>query len=99
MSDYPKYQISRFVDGSRDYQVVVRADDFDELLDAMKNMKTITEQISKKKSNGEGSPTAKCETCGNEMNYKEGYKDGKQWKGLFCPNSEKGKPGHKPVWL
>lgn len=42
----------------------------------------------------------KCATCGEHMEYKEGWgKNNKKWKAWFCPNSEKGKPGHDPVWV
>lgn len=98
--NYPKYQLSKFLGGNKDYQVVVRADDFDEFQEAMNNMKKLV-KILEKKTNGETSnhPKAKCKDCGAEMIYKSGNKNGKKWEGLFCPNSQKGQKGHDPVWL
>ena len=48
--------------------------------------------------------TAKCKTCQAVMvkrsgTIKSGEKAGQPWNALMCPNSEKGKPGHEPVWL
>lgn len=45
MSDFPKYQISKFLDSKRDYQVVVRTDDFDELVEAMDKVKPLIEKF------------------------------------------------------
>jgi ssDNA-binding Zn-finger/Zn-ribbon topoisomerase 1 len=44
---------------------------------------------------------AKCKDCGAQMVLKKGVsKTGKQWSGLFCPNSDKNdKTKHQPVWL
>lgn len=35
-----------------------------------------------------------CSECGNVMIYKSGMKNGKEWKGMFCPTK-----GHQPIWL
>lgn len=44
--------------------------------------------------------TAKCVDCGADMVEKSGFKNGKQWHALFCPNAVKGNTTqHKPVWL
>lgn len=51
MADYPKFQISKFLDQKREYQVVVRTNDFDELLEAMKQIKPLVQQIEKTSQN------------------------------------------------
>lgn len=103
---YPKYQMSKFV--GKDYQVVVREDSFDSFMQACTKMQTLVKQLSSKvesqQATGEttgGHLNAKCETCGTKMVYKSGTskKTGKKWEALMCPNAEKGKPGHDPVWL
>lgn len=103
MSDFSKYQLSKFLDGKRDYQVVVRSDDFDDLLACMKNMKILVEQIEKKEQTtpvNQPGLQANCETCGTKMEYKEGMGKKGPWKGLFCPNSDKNNRNtHKPIWL
>jgi len=45
MSDFPKFQLSKFLNGSRDYQVVVRTDDADELIEAMKQIKPLVKAL------------------------------------------------------
>lgn len=39
MADYPRYQISKFLDDRRTYQVVVRSDTYKDLQEAMKQIK------------------------------------------------------------
>ena len=43
----------------------------------------------------------KCETCGTQMIYKEGFnpQKNKKWRGYFCPNSKQGEAGHPPMWI
>jgi len=48
MPDYPKFQLSKFLAGSRDYQIVVRTDDAKELIKAMTEIKDFVQQIENK---------------------------------------------------
>ena len=45
MSEFPKFQISKFVGKSRDYQVVLRTDDLEELTDAMSSIKPLIKEL------------------------------------------------------
>jgi hypothetical protein len=82
--------------------LVVRSDSPAEIEEMMKAVlpyfKKFREVVETKSV--ESGLTAKCETCHAVMTKKSGTsKAGKPWNALFCPNAEKGKPGHDPVWL
>lgn len=71
MSENKKYQYSVFLNGSRDEQLVIRTDTFDELLEAKKNIDRIItkrEGESKPIANTKSIPVEQfqetCERCG-----------------------------------
>lgn len=71
---YPKYQISKFLDSKRDYQIVIRTDNFDELMSAMKKVKPLVEGVEKKAKDSGGdvyenkmNGGQKCKRCGANM--------------------------------
>lgn len=79
---YPKYQYSRFRNGGKDEQFVIRADDWDEFKELKKNLDTIFD-----KSDQQSDTDTLCAECNSSMKYKEGVsKKGKAWKGYFCTN-------------
>lgn len=94
MSDFPTYQISKFLDDKRDYQVVIRTDDFQELLGAMKNIKPLVEAVEKKAVKPDvfegGLPqTITCKDHKQEMRLRQGkfgpyysHKWGDEWCNL-----------------
>lgn len=49
-ASYPKYQLSKFVDKRRDYQIVIRTNDANELIAAMKKIKPLIEGIEKREA-------------------------------------------------
>lgn len=93
---YPRFQYSIFLNG-REEQLVIRADSWGEFLEAKKEADKIIRK--RKKNAGEGNSDSqkskKCEICGSYMNYKEGFKNNRQWKAWFC---ESGNREHT-VWV
>lgn len=75
MNDICKFQMSKFLNGSRDYQVVVRANDIEEFQQALAQMKPIVDALEKdmpQKSNPVDNMqkqllNQKCKKCGAEM--------------------------------
>ena len=85
---YPKFQYSVFRDGSRDEQLVVRADDFEEFKNLKKQLDLILTNGSSQngEAHNQASKTMKCMQCGGEARYREGVskKTDKPYKGVFC---------------
>ena len=99
------YTIS-FINGSPG--LVVRADEPAEveertnaILPYFRKFREAVEKSAATKSNAPKTQgmRVKCEVCGAEMEYKEGYskKTKKNWAGYFCPNSTE-ENNHPPVW-
>ena len=87
--------------------LVVRSDspaEIEEMMKAVlpyfKKFRSAVESAGEKKLEESGLQS-KCVTCGATMIQRSGYSDKtkKNWSALMCPNAEKGKPGHDPVWL
>lgn len=90
--------------------LVIRADTPQEMMSSVKEIKSSWATFKEAVQGGvqtqqkEAGLSAKCQTCGEAMVKrsgitKSGPKEGQTWNALMCPNSEKGKPGHDPVWL
>lgn len=108
MSEDYKFTIS-YINGNPG--LVIKANTKDEIDEGIKDILPIfkgwkraidggSEEKAKQEVQGTGL-TAKCQTCGADMQMKTGFskKSQKQWKGLFCPNAKQGEAGHDPVWL
>jgi hypothetical protein len=88
-TQFPKYQWSKFLNGGREEQYVVRADNFDELRTEIENIKTLVTLEEPPKPAPVVQPVATvgvlCPTCGAPATFKSGTaKTGKAWSGLFC---------------
>lgn len=113
MSDYPKYQISKFLDAKRDYQVVVRTDSIEELTKAMEDVKPLIKSLettpsapktaetsTSQQPQSERTLSGKCSDCGAEMVHRTGVGKKGPWEALFCPNAVKGEyDQHKAIFL
>lgn len=53
---FPKFQISKFLAGNRDYQVVIRTNDANELIQALKDIKPLVEQLEQKAGSTTSTP-------------------------------------------
>ena len=92
MENYPRFQYSVFINGSRDEQVVVRADSFDEFARLKGNIAPLLsngQPSDKEAANGAGESKG-CIKCGGAVKYREGVskKTGKSYKGVFCLNED-----------
>ena len=89
---YPRIQYSVFPNGSRDEQVVIRADSFEEFtklkkeVDPLLNAKPSRNTNAQRQGNGE----MQCMKCRGEAEYREGVskKTDKPYKGIFCLNDD-----------
>lgn len=88
---YPKYQYSIFLKNGRDEQLVIRADSFDELIEAKKDIDLI---LGKRQTEEQPARTKTCNDCGGTRTLREGVKNGKKWAAWFCSN-----PQCKPDWV
>jgi len=84
---YPKYQYSIFLKDGKDEQIVIRADDFDELIEAKKDIDKILEKRQKDESVKDPDPEwiqetragkPLCPECKEGMVKREGAK-GEFW--------------------
>lgn|SRR3990167_6839866 len=88
--EYPKYQYSVFLRNSRDEQIVIRTETFEDLLEAKREINKILDKVETKtqdeESNGE-----KCVKCGAPAIRKKGIsvKTNKPYEGIFCSTEDK----------
>ena len=99
MADYPKYQYSLFLNGGREEQVVIRAEEWEDLIEAKKNIDKIVEKRQMNDSVkgdpdpkwiqgvDEGMVKPQCPKCKSEMVWRTAKKTGDQFWG--CPNFPK----------
>lgn len=91
-TSYPLYQYSIFLSG-REEQLVIRADSFEELIEAKKNIDKIL--IKRETSVPQDATTAVetllCARCGLPATIKSGIskKNGKAWSAIFCSSENK----------
>jgi len=88
METYPRFQYSVFLGGSRDEQVVVRAESWEEFTRLKKEIASLLKNGPARTSgtgNGSGK-SFKCAKCGGEAEYREGVskKTDKPYRGVFC---------------
>src|SRR3990167_11299685 len=82
VKSYPAYQYSRFSNGGRDEQFVIRANTWAEFIELKKNLDLIFDKHPDQPTT-QPAPTqapsglqAKCVTCQTDMVYKTGVKQG-----------------------
>jgi len=88
---YPVYQYSIFTKNGRDEQLVIRADTFEELIEAKRNIDKILEkrEVAPAQPTKPANKTFVCAKCGQVAEYREGKNDqGKEWRGIFCTDKE-----------
>jgi len=91
---YPTYQYSIFLKGSKDEQLVIRADNWEDFVEAKKKADVIIKKVETKPQQPLPitKPDATCAKCGGEMVYREGIskKNNKPYKGYFCKDEKCG---------
>ncbi len=89
---YPKYQYSIFF-GDREEQLVIRADTWQEFLNAKRDADQI---ITKRKGEEPEKEMLVCATCEKPAEHKQGVsKNGKPYSAIFCSSGEKS----HAVWI
>ena len=99
---YPKLQWSKFNNGDKGEQFVVRADDFAEFTKLIEQAKTLMATPPEQPSTTwlkepirervmEPEQSLICNTCGQPATARSGVskKTGKSWKAIFCSTNDK----------
>lgn len=86
---YPKYQYSVFLKGSRDEQIVIRADDWEEFKALKTNVDAIVDKHKEEALESRSEAQKHCPNCGEPMEIitgttKTGKNKGKPWKAWGC---------------
>ena len=94
MENYPRFQYSVFLGDSREEQLVVRAEDFEEFSELKAKIAPLLEKPPvRKAANGNSVVKAanfNCEVCGSAAEYREGVskRTKKPYKGVFCTSKD-----------
>lgn len=100
--EYPKFQWSKFNQGDKGEQYVVREHDFEKFVAAIEKVKSLIPETVKAKSTewlnepvrervNEPVQSLVCNTCGQPATARSGVskKTGKAWKAIFCSTNDK----------
>lgn len=85
MADYPKFQLSKFIDPKREYQIVIRTESAEGMRDALEAMKPFVEGIKNRMAAKPDTrtfvPIAQTPTYGSHCDIHDVEMQQKEWQG------------------